>query len=228
VDAPIRPIDDGVWVAERPMRPLPFLDIGTRMTVLRLPDGGLLLHSPVVADAPTRAAVEQLGPVRAIVCPNKVHHLYAGPWKAAHPDALLFGAPGLAARRRDLAFDAELGDDSHPRWRDAVDTHWVRGMPYMNEVTLLHRPSRSLLLADLAFHPTPASRPGLRFWTRLTRVPGDFGPNAVGRLCVRERAAARASIDRLLAWDFERVIVTHGEVLERGGREALRRGWAYL
>ena len=67
---PLRALADGLWVAERPLRVLPFLDIGTRMSVVRGPDGGLVLHSPVEADAPTRAAIDALGPVRAVVCPN--------------------------------------------------------------------------------------------------------------------------------------------------------------
>jgi hypothetical protein len=104
----------------------------------------------------------------------------------------------------------------------------VQGAPYLSEVAFFHPASATLLLTDLAFHPTSASRPGLRRWTRLSRVRGGFGPNAVVRLCVRDRGALRASIDRVLAWDFDRVVVTHGEVLESGGREALRRAFAWL
>jgi hypothetical protein len=57
---------------------------------------------------------------------------------------------------------------------------------------------------------------------------GRFGPHRPVRSMIRERAAARGSLSKILDWDFDRVIVTHGEVLERGGREALRAGFAYL
>lgn len=224
----LEPLTDGLWVASRPLRVFGFLDIGTRMTVIRLPDGGLLLHSPVEADAATRAAVEALGPVRWIAAPNKVHHLFAGGWKAAHPAARLLGAPGLAAKRPDLAFDGELGDDGDPAWGGAIETHWMRGAPLLNEVALLHRPSHTLLLTDLAFHPTAASQRGLRIWSTITTVPKGFGPNAIARFTIRDRPTFRASLDRVLGWDFDRVVVTHGEVLGTGGREALRRGYAWL
>jgi len=59
-------------------------------------------------------------------------------------------------------------------------------------------------------------------------VRDGFGPNAVVRMTIRDRAALRASMDRILAWDFDRVTVTHGEVLESGGREALARAYAWL
>jgi hypothetical protein len=45
---------------------------------------------------------------------------------------------------------------------------------------------------------------------------------------IRDRAAARASLATILSWEFDRVIVTHGEVLERGGPAAMRSGFAYL
>jgi len=228
VKAPLRALAPGLWVTERPFRALPLLEIGTRMSVVRAPDGGLLLHSPVEADAATRAAVESLGRVSAIVCPNNVHHLFAGGWKDAFPEARLLGPPGLAAKRRDLAFDGELGDALDASFAGALECHLVRGIPHLNEVAFFHAASRTLLLTDLAFHPTAASSPGLRRWTWLTRVKDGFGPNAVVRLLIRDRAALRDSLDRVLAWDFDRVTLTHGEVLERGGREALRRAWAWL
>jgi Domain of unknown function (DUF4336) len=228
VDAALRPITDDLWVAERPLLVLRLLDIGTRMTVIRLPDRGLFLHSPVEADAATRRAVEALGVVRAIAAPNYVHHLFAGGWKQAYPQARLLGAPGLARKRRDLAFDGELGDEPDPSYAGTLDQVLVRGARLLSEVAFFHRASRTLLLTDLAFHPTAASRPGLRRWTRLTRVRDGFGPNALVRLFVRDRRAARASLDRILDWDFDRVTVTHGELLESGGREALRKAYAWL
>ncbi len=222
----LRPLADALWVAERPFRVFPFLDIGTRMTVVRAPGGSLVLHSPVEADAATRAAVAALGPVGAIVCPNLVHHLFAAPWKEAYPEARLLGPPGLAEKRRDLAFDGLLGDEPDPSFGGALESHLVRGIPQLNEVALLHRATRTLLVTDLAFHPTAASSAGLRRWTWLTRVRDGFGPNLVVRLFIRDRRALRASLDRVLAWDFDRVTLTHGEVLESGGREAFRKAWA--
>ena len=221
------PLAPDLWIAPRSLRVLGFLDIGTCMSVVRLPDGGVFLHSPVPADGPTCAAVDAIGPVRAIVAPNRVHHFFAGEWKRAYPNARLLAAPGLAAKRKDLRFDGELGDGPDVAYAGALDQLVVRGAPAISEVAFLHRASRTLLVTDLAFHPTPASRTGLRVWCRLTRV-GPFGPNQVVRFLIRDRAAFRASIERVLGWDFDRVTVTHGEPLARGGREALRRAYAWL
>lgn len=214
-------------MAERPLRLAGWLDLGTRMTVVRLPCGGTFLHSPVAADATTRAAVDAVGPVRVIVAPNKVHHFFAGEWKRAYPAAKLIGAPGLPEKRRDLAFDDVLLDVPDPLWADVIDQVFVPGMPGMNETVFLHRPSRTLILTDLAMNVIDPQPLGLRFWCWLTGMR-DFGPNRVVKLFTRDRAQVRAAIDRILALDFDRISVTHGDVLEHGGREALRKAFAWL
>jgi hypothetical protein len=48
-----------------------------------------------------------------------------------------------------------------------------------------------------------------------------------GILMIRDRRAARASVDAILGWD-ERVIVSHGDVLETGGRERFAAAFAFL
>ena len=53
--ATLEPLAPDLWVARRPL-PLVVGDVGARMTVVRLRDGGLVLHSPVRADDETRAA----------------------------------------------------------------------------------------------------------------------------------------------------------------------------
>src|SRR5512145_2119434 len=106
---PLTPLAPDLWVAPRPL-PLLVGDIGTRMTVVRLPDGGLWLHSPVRLDAETKQALDALGAVRWVVAPSKVHYFFVAPYGAAYPAARLLAAPGLAEMRTDLRFHAVLGD----------------------------------------------------------------------------------------------------------------------
>lgn len=223
----LRALAPDLWVADRPLK-LPVGDIGARMTVIRLRAGGLLLHSPVRLDAATRAALDALGSVRAIVVPSLLHDLFVGDYLAAYPQAEVHGAPGMAAKRRDLRFDAVLDDEAPALWRDEIEQHLVRGAPRLNEVAFFHRASRTLILTDLAFN-VPADRTaGARVFLWVVGAAGRFGPHRLVRLLIRDRRAARVSIDRVLGWDFDRVIVSHGEVLERGGREHVAAGFAFL
>jgi len=224
---PLRRLDDDLWVAEQPQR-FYGLEVGTRMTVIRLADGNLLLHSPIELDAPSRRELDALGRVRYVVAPNRVHHLYAGDVAKSYPEARLWIGPGLERKRPDLEYVAILGDDAPVEWRDEVAQVFFRGRPYENEVVFFHRPSRTLVMCDLAFNFGPTAAAPTRFLMRLMRSYGRFGPSTLDPWLIRDRAAARASLERILAWDFDRVIVAHGEVLERGGREALRHGYAWL
>jgi hypothetical protein len=225
--SPLRALATDLWVAERRQR-FYGLEVGTRMTVVRLADGSLLLHSPVELDAPLCASLDALGRVRFAVAPNRVHHLHAGRVAERYPDVRLWVAPGLDRKRPDLAIVAVLGDEAPVEWRGQVDQVFFRGRPYENEVVFFHRVSRTLLLCDLAFNFGPQAAWPTRWLMRLLRSYGRFGPSTLDPWLIRDRSAAQASLERILAWDFDRVVVAHGDVLEHGGREALRQGYRWL
>jgi hypothetical protein len=216
-----------LWVADRPQT-FYGLPVGTRMTVIRLSGGRLLLHSPVALDEGLRAELDALGRVRYVVAPNRVHHLYAGEVAKVYPEARLWVGPGLERKRPDLRFEAVLGDDAPEEWRDEVQQTFFRGRPYENEVTFFHRASRTLILCDLAFNFGPRAAAPTRLLMKLIRSYGRFGPSRLDPFLIRDRVAARQSLERILAWDFDRVVVAHGEILESGGRKALREGYAWL
>lgn len=223
----MRELDRDLWVVERPQR-FYALEVGTRMTVMRLADGSLLLHSPVALDPALRGELDALGSVRYAVAPSRVHHLYAGEVARLYPGARLWVAPGLPRKRPDLDFVAVLDDEAPPEWRGQVDQVFFRGRPFENEVVFLHRPSRTLLMCDLVFNFGPSAPPLTRLLLRLIGSHDRFGPSKLDPLLIRDRRAARDSLERILAWDFDRVVVAHGDVLESGGREALRAGYAWL
>lgn len=224
---PLQQLADDLWVVERPQT-FYGLSVGTRMTVIRLADRRLLLHSPVALDADLRQQLDAVGRVCYAVAPNRLHHLYAAEVARAYPGARLWVAPGLERKRPDLVFEAVLGDEAPEEWRGVVDQVFFRGRPYENEVVFCHRPSRTLLLCDLAFNIGPRAAPLTRLLMKLIRSYGHLGPSKLDPLLIRDRAAARASLERILAWDFDRVVVAHGEVQESGGHEILRRGYAWL
>lgn len=223
----LRELGRDIWVEERPQA-FYGLEVGTRMTVVRLADGSLFLHSPVSLDAELRSQLDALGRVRWAVAPNRVHHLYAGRVAAHYPDVLLFVAPGLERKRPDLVFAGVLGDEAPEPWRGQLDQCFFRGRPYENEVVFCHRASRTLILCDLAFNFRERTHPLTRLLMQLIRSYGRFGPSRLDPLLIRDRRLARASLERILAWDFDRVVVAHGDVLESGGRTALREGYAWL
>ncbi len=223
----LRRLADDLWVTERPQRFFG-LPVGARMTVIRLSGGRLLLHSPLPLDTPLRADLDALGRVAYAVAPNRLHHLYAGDVARAYADARLWVAPGLPEKRPDLVHAGVLGDEAPIEWRGELEQAFFRGRPYENEVAFFHPATRTLILCDLAFNFGPRDAWPTRVLMSLLRSYGKLGPSRLDPLLIRDRAAASASLERILAWDFDRVIVAHGDVQESGGYALMRDGYAWL
>src|SRR4029434_6688512 len=100
----LTPFAEGVWVDSAPVRILG-MPLTATMTVLRLSDGSLLVHSPVALTPERRAAIEALGPVAHLYAPNLYHHLEIGAWASAFPTARLHAPAGLRRKRPDLRID---------------------------------------------------------------------------------------------------------------------------
>ncbi|HEY6417659.1 MAG TPA: DUF4336 domain-containing protein [Candidatus Binataceae bacterium] len=229
MSAALASIAPNLWTAERPFKlPLMLGDIGTRMTIVKLADGGLFLHSPVPLDAETHAALDDFGPVRAIVAPSKAHHLFVGDYVKEYPGAKLYGAPELPEKRKDLKFDSTLSDTAPPEWQGQLEQHLFRGAPFLNEVVFFHAPTRTIIFTDLVFNVAVRDASRARVFNWLTGAAGHFGPHRLIRRAISNHQAARESVEKILQWNFERVIVTHGDVLETGGRERVRAAFSYL
>lgn len=167
--------------------------------------------------------------MRYVVAPNRVHHLYAGDAAQAFPGARLWVAAGIERKRPDLdVTGGVLTDEAPDEWRGEVDQRYFRGRPFENEVVFLHRPSGTLLMCDLAFNFGPTAPLVTRCLMTLLGGYGRFRPSRLDPLLIKDRPAAKASLEHILTWDFDRVVIAHGEVLDSGGREALRAGYHWL
>ena len=218
-------IAEDIWVAEQPLRYLG-VALTTRMTMMRLADGALVVHSPIGLTDELRSAADRAGLVRFILAPNRFHHTFVAEWQKAYPDAQTFCAPGLDSKRTDLKFSAILGDEPPAGWAGEIDQVLMRAFPPLNETVFFHRNTRTLIFTDLLFNISAHNSGYSRF---LLRLDGAFRGPAIPRsfrlLLRRKRAECAAFLERLLAWDFDRAIVGHGEIIERGARAAVERAW---
>ncbi len=124
----MRELAEGLWVEDRRFR-VAGLEVGTRMTVVRLEDESLFLHSPVALDAELRAELEAIGPIRHVVAPNLHHHVYLADYREL-PQVQIYASPGLSSKRKDIHFDACLTDEPPEAWRGQIDQHCFQGAPW--------------------------------------------------------------------------------------------------
>jgi len=195
------------------------LELGTRMTVLETSEGPLV-HAP--AGLP-KSVLGSLGSPRWVVAPNLWHHLYIGGWMGDGVES--WAAPGLAEKRTELSFSGTL--DAPREFGGDVLAFPLKCIPFSNEVLFLHRPSRTLVVTDLLFN----LRPDAPWLTRMAMglagaYPGP-GPSLVERLAMK-RAMAREELRQALAWDFDRLVMAHGAIVETGAKDVLAKGFTWL
>lgn len=226
----LQPVGDGLWLIDGPVVRAYGFPFPTRMAVARLHDGGLWLWSPVRLNEEIQEAIRSLGEPRYAVEPNKLHHLALAEWLAAWPSLRLYAPPGLANKRRDLRFVAELTDEPPPEWREEIDQVCIKGNIFMTEVVFLHRPSSTCLVGDLIQkHDEEGKSAWLRWLLKLGGVGGANGSTPRdARISFVGRAAARKAISRVLAWAPERLVIAHGTCSMADGTEVLRRAFRWL
>ena len=224
------PFGEGLFVVEGDRVHMLGIPFDTRMTVAVLDDGGLWLHSPVPATPARVEAVEALGPIRHLIAPNKFHHLALASWQAVAPDARTWAERSLAERGLDLQCDEVLTDDVPAAWAGQIDQLAFEGSRVIREMVFCHRASRTLVVTDIVQNHDPEADGW--FWRTVKRLNGIGAPNGGAPrdwiLTVRDRDAARRCRDRMLAWDFDRLVLSHGLCLETGAHDFVERAFRWL
>lgn len=218
-------ICENIWHAQHAFKVIG-LPMSTRMTIVRLSDGALWVHSPIPVDDALQAQIEALGTVRYVVAPSKTHHLFAKKFVQRFPGAQLFGPPGLAKKRADIQNLITLNADEKYPWQPELDFHLFAGFPLMNESVWHHTPSQTLILTDLCqmWRSNKALTTG--FYNTLMGVQGRFAvPRSVRWLVVKDKNAAGKSAARVLEWPIDRIVMCHDSIIESNAHAELERAF---
>jgi hypothetical protein len=221
----MRRIHEELWVHEQRVLGI---DDGLRMTITTLDDGGLWVHSPTPLTAAVREAVDQLGPVRHVIAPNNHHHKSLRDWHEAYPTAQLHVSEGIPRKEPWLREYQLLTATSGDAWHGAVRSQPISGTPFFSETAFFHPQSASLIVSDFVQNHSASQTQtlGLRVTRALFSMLGFRGVCTAPPLALpwvrKDPALFRASIESILAWDFDRIVICHGAIVETRGREILR------
>lgn len=219
----MHPITENLWVLVYPL-PLLGADFKRVVTIIRLRSGELIIHSTGPFSAEDAAAIKAAGRPGWLLDTMLRHDTFARQGRETFPDI-----PYLAP----AGFCTNAGFPTHPllpapaAWGDEVEVLRIEGVPSMEEHVVFHRPSRTLIVADLFFNFGPDAP----WWTRLLLLLAvgkkhDPGMARSLRMTAKDKPALARSLATMMAWDFDRLIVGHGEIVETDGKrraaEALR------
>ena len=233
----LKPVAEDVWIVDGPVirfgMPWLKMPFPTRMTIVRLPDQRLFVHSPTELTPALRAEIANLGSPTWIVAPNRIHYWWIPDWHAEYPSAEVFLAPRIREQAgKHIAFDAQTldGDHGYP-WDEQIATVCVTSS-FMTEFDFFHRPSRTLILTDLIenFERNKLGSLFLRWLTRLGGVQDPDGqmPRDMRLTFPNDRQQLRSAIATMLDWNPERIILAHGRCYDHDGAQELRRAFRWL
>jgi len=238
----IRSVTPDITTLSVPFLRFGHIKIGGRGTLVRLQSGSLAVFSPAALTEEVKKTVSSLGPLKYIVALDIEHHIFLSPWSKAYPEAKVIGMEGLPEKReakpetKGTTFSTiYTAKERNAKVSEEFDAEFdVEYMPsHANkEVVVFHKPSKTLIEADLLFN-LPATEQFSK-----AGVPANTGfltklfvgiMNTRGTPTWQRRfnwyAASKAdrkgfteSIARIEKWDFERIIPCHGDVIETNGK----------
>lgn len=232
----LKPIGPDIWIVDGPAIKFYGMPFSTRMTVVRLTNGDVWLHSPTAYDATLSEAITEIGPVRHLIAPNWIHYAYIADWQESFPDAAAWAAPGVAeraaSRKIDMRIDHDLKVDSaETPWQGEIEQMVVQGSPVHREAVFFHKASGTLILTDLIEN---FEIKNLSWWmrpfARLAKIVDPDGqmPRDMRMTFRSNHPKLRAAVERMIAWQPERIILAHGRWYESSAEAELRRAFRFV
>lgn len=216
-----------IWCATHNFK-VGLMPVSTRMTVVRLSENNLWLHSPIPLDKDLLRELAALGEVRTVVAPNKVHHLFLARCAAIFPRAVLYGAPGLAEKCPKLPPMRELSRSAPPNWERELDQIFIEGIPFANETVWFHHASATLIVTDLVQFWDGCLSWSEKLYAHLTGVRTELNVPYTVRVLVRDSDALRRCAVRILEWPIQRIVMAHNAVIEVDAHARMRHALAPL
>jgi hypothetical protein len=195
------------------------IDFKRNVTLLRLSDGRVVIHSTAPFTEKDIAAIREFGEPAWLLDATLLHDTFAKEGRTALPNLPYLAPSGFA----EVSGIATQPLDPPPKdWAGEIDLLRVEGTR-KNEHALFHRRSRTLVVADLFFSFPPETRGWGRCFARYVMgLPSTlFGVSRFFRFLIGDKQAFERSVRTLLDWDFERIVVAHFAPLETEAKPAV-------
>jgi len=231
----LKPVADDIWIVDGPSIRFYGAGFSTRMTVVRLANGDIWLHSPTKISDALKAEVAALGPVRHLIAPNWIHYAYISEWQRAFADTRAYAAPGVGARAKkhgmNIRFDEDLSQSAPDAWAGQIKQMIVEGSKIHREAVFFHDASRTLILTDLIENFEPDKLGWfLRILTRLGGIQDPDGqmPRDMRMTFSKNIGKLKAAVEQMIDWGPERIILAHGRWYDRDAVAELKRSFRWV
>lgn len=206
------------------------------MTVVRLDNGDVWLHSPTAFDEALAQELRALGRVKHLIAPNWIHYAYIAEWQSVFPEAVAWAAPGVAKRAASRKIEMRIDYDLKPAkaeapWQGQLEQMVVQGSRVHQEAVFFHKASKTLILTDLIENFESQNVPWwMRMFAGLANIMDPDGqmPRDMRMTFRGQYHTLRAAVERMLSWQPDRIILAHGRWYEVDAEAELRRAFRFV
>lgn len=229
----LREIDNNLWIAEQHFQYYG-LSVGTRMTVIALKNNNLVIISPINLEEKIQKQLAEIGEVKYIIAPNLYHYFFANDCKKLYPQAQFLAAPGLKQKKPELTIDRDLQDG------DIIGNELIcllfegfkildfKGISLVNECVFFHAQTKTLIITDIAYHFDRNFPFVNSLITKILGVNEKLSPSFLEKFASKDKQKIKQSVLKILEWDFQRVIMAHGSIVEKNAKQKFREGYEWF
>jgi len=223
---------ENVWTIDGPNVRDFGLTFTTRMMVVKLIDGSLWVNSPVPVPFKTLNQITALGPVKYLLAATPRHVWRLEGWHTLFPEAQLWAprATPFTLKKGNLPFTGILSDAPECGWADDFDQLAFKGSPFIEEILFFHKVSRTVIMDDLIqINPMMEGKPLQNALFKLDGAAQPYGGVPLDiRLAFTSRKLARRSLEQLFSWDFDKLIIAHGDCINKDAKPFVERAFRWL
>ena len=211
----LKKIADNLWIVdgEEVLMDFKFFKVpfSTRMTVIRLKNGGIWVHSPIKPSDNLLFEIKQLGEVKHLIAPNVLHYSYIDEWHQLFPEAKVWLASGVQKRARKSGMSLDYGQElSKANWNDESSTLILTDLIENIETEKLSLFEKLLFKIGDNHHPNGKT-------PRDLRMSFLFG-----------KKQALRSYHKIKKWEPKNIIISHGPCMIGQAKEMLNQAFFWL
>lgn len=228
LEAQIQAFGEDLWIVDGPIAYDMGFPFSTRMIIAKLNDGSLWMCDPVQVSTNTLNQIKDLGVVKYLIASTWRHVWRLKEGHRLYPEAELWSSRHVPSSCKELPLTGFLTDEQPKDWENDFEQLAFKGNKLLDEVLFFHKKSRTLVMGDLIQNYTIKKGEPLRNALRKVGGVADGGVPRDIRLTFTERDQARKSLEQLLSWDFEKVIIGHGPCIENEAKAFVKQAFQWL
>lgn len=216
----IEKLTNNIWTVDGEV---PRMSLRRRMTLIRLNDGKLIIHSPIALDDKEMNEVIQWGEISFIIIPNHWHRLDSKVYKKRFPEAKIV-CPRGSKKKVEEVVPVDLTYDTFPQFEEISLIH-IDGLKEAEGILeVTSEKGEVLIFNDLIFNIPHQTGIGGFFFRILGSTGGPKVTRIMKLFVVKDKKAVRNHLLGLIEKhkNIRFIIPGHGAIIDQKCNQVMK------